>query len=187
GEAEGPIEVTVDDASLCPRYSSLTIEGVRVAESPKWLRERLLSIGVRPINNVVDITNYVLHELGQPLHAFDAHKIAGKQVIVKTLPEGTVFTTLDEVERKLSEKDLMICDAEKPLCIAGVFGGLRSGVTEATTSVFLESAYFNPVAVRKTSRRYGLKTDASFRFERGVDPDMTVTALQCPALLITEV
>lgn len=185
-EGAGPIVVTVEDAMLCPRYSSLTIEGVRVAESPKWLRERLLSIGVRPINNVVDITNYVLHELGQPLHAFDAGKIAGKQVIVKTLPEGTSFITLDEVERKLSGKDLMICDAENALCIAGVFGGQRSGVTETTNTVFLESAYFNAVSVRKTSKFHALKTDASFRFERGTDPDMTVFALKRAAHLILE-
>ena len=185
-EGAGPIAVRVDDATLCPRYSSLTIEGVQVAESPKWLRERLLSIGVRPINNVVDITNYVLHELGQPLHAFDAAKIAGKQVIVKTMPEGTAFITLDDVERKLSGKDLMICDTENALCIAGVFGGQRSGVTEGTTSVFLESAYFNAVSVRKTSKFHALKTDASFRFERGTDPDMTVFALKRAARLIVE-
>lgn len=185
-EGAGPIEVRVDDATLCPRYSSLTIEGIQVAESPKWLRERLLSIGVRPINNVVDITNYVLHELGQPLHAFDAAKIAGKQVIVKTMPEGTAFITLDDVERKLSGKDLMICDTENALCIAGVFGGQRSGVTEGTTSVFLESAYFNAVSVRKTSKFHALKTDASFRFERGTDPDMTVFALKRAARLIVE-
>lgn len=185
-EGAGPIEVRVDDATLCPRYSSLTIEGIQVAESPKWLRERLLSIGVRPINNVVDITNYVLHELGQPLHAFDAAKIAGKQVIVKTMSEGTAFITLDDVERKLSGKDLMICDTENALCIAGVFGGQRSGVTEGTTSVFLESAYFNAVSVRKTSKFHALKTDASFRFERGTDPDMTVFALKRAARLIVE-
>lgn len=185
-EGAGPIEVRVDDATLCPRYSSLTIEGIQVAESPKWLRERLLSIGVRPINNVVDITNYVLHELGQPLHAFDAAKIAGKQVIVKTMTEGTAFITLDDVERKLSGKDLMICDTENALCIAGVFGGQRSGVTEGTTSVFLESAYFNAVSVRKTSKFHALKTDASFRFERGTDPDMTVFALKRAARLIVE-
>jgi phenylalanyl-tRNA synthetase beta chain len=183
---DGPVSVVVEDAALCPRYSSLTIEGIKVAESPKWLRERLMSIGVRPINNVVDITNYVLHELGQPLHAFDADKIAGGKVIVKTLPESTPFVTLDDIERKLSGKDLMICDAEKPLCIAGVFGGQSSGVTEATTSVFLESAYFNAVSVRKTSKFHGLKTDASFRFERGTDPDMTVFALKRAAHLMME-
>src|SRR5690606_31604004 len=158
-----------------------------VKESPEWLRSRLLSIGVRPINNIVDITNYVLHELGQPLHAFDADKIAGKQIIVKTLSEGSSFVTLDEVDRKLSSNDLMICDAEKALCIAGVFGGLSSGIKESTTSVFLESAYFNAVSVRKTSKYHGLKTDASFRFERGADPDITIFALQRATKLILEI
>src|SRR5690606_6795900 len=158
-----------------------------VKESPEWLRSRLLSIGVRPINNIVDITNYVLHELGQPLHAFDADKIAGKQIIVKTLSEGSPFVTLDEVDRKLSSNDLMICDAEKPLCIAGVFGGLSSGIKESTTSVFLESAYFNAVSVRKTSKYHGLKTDASFRYERGTDPNITILALQRAAKLILEI
>src|SRR5690606_31793535 len=152
----------------------------------QWLKDRLASIGVRSINNIVDITNYVLHELGQPLHAFDADKIANKHVIVKTLPQDTKFITLDEVERKLTDKDLMICDEEKPLCIAGVFGGLSSGVTTETTSVFLESAYFNPVSVRKTSKHHGLKTDASFRFERGTDPDITVLALKRAVKLILE-
>ncbi|QJD97358.1 phenylalanine--tRNA ligase subunit beta [Mucilaginibacter robiniae] len=181
------IPVTVEAQSACPRYASLTISGVTVQESPKWLKERLAVIGVRAINNIVDVTNYVLHELGQPLHAFDADAIQGNKVLVKTYPEGTTFTTLDEVERKLSADDLMIGNAEAPMCIAGVFGGAESGVKETTTAVFLESAYFNPVSVRKTSKRHGLKTDASFRFERGVDPNITVFALKRAALLIQEV
>jgi phenylalanyl-tRNA synthetase beta chain len=181
------IEVVVENAVACPRYSSVTISGVEVRESPKWLKEKLAVIGVRAINNIVDITNYVLHGLGQPLHAFDADEIKGGKVLVKTCPEGTPFKTLDEVERKLSADDLMICDAEKPMCIAGVFGGFGSGVKESTKNVFLESAYFNPVWVRKTSKRHGLKTDASFRFERGTDPDITVFALKYAALLIKEV
>ena len=180
------IAVTVENAEACPRYSSVTISGVEVKDSPKWLKEKLGVIGLRPINNIVDITNYVLHGLGQPLHAFDADAIAGGKVIVKTCPEGTPFKTLDEVDRKLSADDLMICDAEKPLCIAGVFGGIGSGVKECTKNIFLESAYFNPVWVRKTSKRHGLKTDASFRFERGTDPDITVFALKYAALLIKE-
>ena len=181
-----PVPVAVEDATACPRYTSVTIGNVQVGESPQWLRERLVAIGVRPINNVVDVTNYVLHELGQPLHAFDADRLAGNQVIVRKAKPDEPFVTLDGVERKLHPDDLMICDAEKPLCIAGVFGGLHSGVTESTTRIFLESAYFNPVSVRKTAKRHGLKTDASFRFERGTDPDMTVTALQRAALLIAE-
>ncbi|HUH19240.1 phenylalanine--tRNA ligase subunit beta [Albibacterium sp.] len=186
GDSQNEIKVSIENEAACPRYTSLTIKGITVKESPEWLRSRLLSIGVRPINNIVDITNYVLHELGQPLHAFDADKIAGKQIIVKTLSEGSPFVTLDEVDRKLSSNDLMICDAEKPLCIAGVFGGLSSGIKESTTSVFLESAYFNAVSVRKTSKYHGLKTDASFRFERGTDPDITVFALQRATKLILE-
>lgn len=185
-DSKNEVRVSIEDEAACPRYTSLTIKGITVKESPEWLKGRLLTIGVRPINNIVDITNYVLHELGQPLHAFDADQIAGKQIIVKTLPAGTSFTTLDEVERKLSSSDLMICDAEKALCIAGVFGGLSSGIKESTTSVFLESAYFNAVSVRKTSKYHGLKTDASFRFERGTDPDITVFALQRAAKLILE-
>jgi phenylalanyl-tRNA synthetase beta chain len=181
------IPVEVVNSQLAPRYSSVTISGIQVKESPKWLKEKLAVIGVRAINNVVDVTNYVLHELGQPLHAFDADAITGGKVIVKTCDEGTPFKTLDEVERKLSADDLMICNAEEPMCIAGVFGGIGSGVKESTTSVFLESAYFNPVSVRKTSKRHGLKTDASFRFERGTDPDMTVFALKRAALLIQQV
>ncbi|WP_118194175.1 phenylalanine--tRNA ligase subunit beta [Albibacterium indicum] len=181
------IKVTVEDSTDCPRYSSTTIEGVTVKESPQWLKDRLASIGIRAINNIVDITNYVLHELGQPLHAFDAEKIKNRHIVVKTLPQGTKFVTLDEVERELTDEDLMICDEEKPLCIAGVFGGLSSGVTADTTSVFLESAYFNSVSVRKTSKHHGLKTDASFRFERGTDPDITVYALKRAVKLILEI
>jgi len=181
------IAVEVEATDACPRYSSVSISGVTVKPSPDWLKDKLKVIGVRPINNIVDVTNYVLHELGQPLHAFDADQIAGKKIIVKKCEEGTPFVTLDEVERKLSAEDLMICDAEKPLCIAGVFGGIGSGVTEQTTNIFLESAYFNAVSVRKTSKRHGLKTDASFRFERGTDPEITILALQRAALLIKEV
>jgi phenylalanyl-tRNA synthetase beta chain len=181
------IPVLVEDAEACARYSSLTISGINVKESPDWLKDKLNVIGVRPINNIVDVTNYVLHELGQPLHAFDADAILGGKVIVKKAVEGAVFTTLDEVERKLSSEDLMICNESEPMCLAGVFGGSKSGVTASTTSVFLESAYFNPVTVRKTSKRHGLKTDASFRFERGTDPEMTLVALKRAALLIREV
>jgi len=181
------IKVEVENTAAAPRYSGLTISGIEVKESPQWLKERLAVIGVRAINNVVDVTNYVLHELGQPLHAFDADAIAGNKVIVKNCPEGTPFTTLDDVERKLTADDLMICNASGPMCIAGVFGGSKSGVKASTTKIFLESAYFNSVAVRKTSKRFGLKTDASFRFERGTDPDMTVFALKRAALLIKEV
>jgi len=181
------IDVEVEATDACPRYSSVSISDVTVKPSPDWLKDKLKVIGLRPINNIVDVTNYVLHELGQPLHAFDADKIAGKKIIVKKCAEGTPFVTLDEVERKLSAEDLMICDAEKPLCIAGVFGGIGSGVTEQTSNIFLESAYFNAVSVRKTSKRHGLKTDASFRFERGTDPEITVLALKRAALLIKEV
>jgi phenylalanyl-tRNA synthetase beta chain len=182
-----PIPVIVEDEQACPRYSGLTISGVTVKDSPDWLKDRLNSIGVRPINNIVDVTNYVLHELGQPLHAFDADEITGGKVIVKKASEGALFITLDGQERKLSADDLMICNAEEPMCIAGVFGGIRSGVKPETTKIFLESAYFNSVSVRKTSKRHGLKTDASFRFERGTDPDMTVIALKRAALLIKQV
>ncbi len=184
GEA---LSVSVEDADACPRYSSVTISGVQVGESPRWLKDRLTAIGVRPINNVVDVTNYVLHELGQPLHAFDASKLSGSKVVVRAARPGESFVTLDGVERTLNKADLMICDAENPLCIAGVFGGIHSGVTDKTTEVFLESAYFHPVSVRKTSKRHGLKTDASFRFERGTDPNITVFALKRAALLIAEV
>jgi phenylalanyl-tRNA synthetase beta chain len=180
------IEVVVKSPAA-PRYSGLTMTGLEVKESPQWLKERLAVIGVRSINNIVDVTNYVLHELGQPLHAFDADKITGNKVIVNTWPEGTVFTTLDDAERKLTADDLMISNTEEPMCIAGVFGGAKSGVSASTTKIFLESAYFNAVSVRKTSKRFGLKTDASFRFERGTDPDMTVFALKRAALLIQQV
>lgn len=181
------IDVVVENADACQRYSGVTISGVEVKESPKWLKEKLAVIGIRTINNVVDVTNYVLHGLGQPLHSFDADAIKGGKIIVKTGLEGTVFKTLDDVERKLSADDLMICNAEEPMCIAGVFGGAESGVKESTKNIFLESAYFNSVSVRKTSKRFGLKTDASFRFERGTDPDITVFALKYAALLIKEV
>ena len=180
------IDVNVEAEAACPRYSSVTISGVTIKASPEWLQDKLKVIGIRPINNIVDITNYVLHDLGQPLHAFDADQIKGGKVIVKQCAEGTTFVTLDGVERKLSAEDLMICDAEEPMCIAGVFGGKNSGVSDTTTNIFLESAYFNAVSVRKTSKRHGLKTDASFRFERGTDPDMTVFALKRAALLIQE-
>ncbi|WP_183577076.1 phenylalanine--tRNA ligase subunit beta [Mucilaginibacter sp. X5P1] len=181
------VEVVVENEQAAPRYSGVTISGIEIKESPKWLKERLAVIGVRSINNVVDVTNYVLHDLGQPLHAFDADQIKGNKVIVKNCAEGTLFTTLDDVERKLSADDLMICDAEEPMCIAGVFGGAKSGVSASTKNIFLESAYFNSVSVRKTAKRHGLKTDSSFRFERGTDPNMTVFALKRAALLIQEV
>lgn len=181
------IPVTVENTDACPRYSALTISGVKVTESPEWLKNYLLVIGLRPINNIVDVTNYVLHELGQPMHAFDADKIKGGEVRVKTLAEGTPFTTLDGAERKLNAADLMICNAKEPMCIGGVFGGLDSGVTETTQNVFLESAYFNPVSIRKTARRHGLNTDASFRYERGCDPTNTIYVLKRCALLIQEV
>ncbi|MCC8153303.1 MAG: phenylalanine--tRNA ligase subunit beta [Tannerellaceae bacterium] len=181
------IQVTVENTEACPRYTGVTIKGVTVQESPEWLKNYLTVIGLRPINNVVDITNFVLHELGQPLHAFDAGKIKGGQVIVKTMPNGTKFTTLDGVERTLTDRDLMICDTEEAMCIGGVFGGLDSGVTEATTDVFLESANFHPGWIRKTARRFGLNTDASFRFERGLDPNNTLYVLERAALLIKEV
>jgi phenylalanyl-tRNA synthetase beta chain len=184
---DSPITVKVEDELAAPRYSALTISGVKVKESPEWLKEKLAVIGIRSINNIVDVTNYVLHDLGQPLHAFDADEIAGNTVIVKKAVEGTSFTTLDGVERKLSADDLMIFNAQEPMTIAGVFGGLKSGVKETTKNIFLESAYFNAVSVRKTSKRFGLKTDSSFRFERGTDPEMTVYALKRAALLIQEV
>lgn len=181
------IEVKVEDTEACPRYSGLTISNIKVGDSPEWLKNRLKAIGVRPINNIVDITNYVLHELGQPMHAFDADKIKGNKIIVKKLADKAKFRTLDETERELSSEDLMICNAENGMCIAGVFGGIESGVTEKTTSIFLESAYFNPASIRRSSKRHGLKTDASFRFERGTDPNMTVFALKRAALLINEI
>ena len=182
------IEVEVQDTAACPRYSGVSISGVEVKESPEWLQKALRSIGIEPINNVVDVTNFVLHEVGQPLHAFDAAKVSGNKVIVKKLAEKTPFTTLDEKERKLKATDLMICNGkEEPMCIAGVFGGISSGVTESTKNVFLESAYFSPDSIRKTAQNHQLKTDASFRYERGTDPNITVYALKRAALLIQEV
>ena len=181
------IDVQVKDNNLAPRYCGLTISGIKVKESPQWIQNRLKSIGLAPINNIVDATNYVLHELGQPLHAFDSSKISGDKIIVKTVAKGTKFITLDGVERELHEDDLMICDAEKPMCIAGVFGGIESGVTESTENIFLESAYFNPISIRKTAKRHALNTDASFRFERGIDPNLTEYALIHAALLIKEI
>lgn len=180
------VKVRVDDTEGCIRYSGLTIRGVKVAESPDWLKTRLTEIGLRPINNVVDITNYILHGVGQPLHCFDAAKIKGDEVVVRTCAPGTKFTTLDGEERTLDGSDLMICNAEEPMCIAGVFGGLDSGVTDGTTDIFLESACFNPTRVRRTARRHGLSTDSSFRFERGVDPNMTLENLKLAALMIKE-
>lgn len=180
------IDVKVEDAKLAPRYCGVTLSGVTVKPSPAWLQNRLKAIGINPKNNIVDVTNYVLHELGQPLHAFDATRITGNKVVVKTLPAGTKFTTLDEVERELHADDLMICDEKGPMCFAGVLGGKNSGVTENTTSIFLESAYFNPVSVRKTAKRHAINTDASFRFERGIDPTITEYALKRAALLIKE-
>jgi len=180
------IDTVIEETQLAPRYCGVTISNITVKPSPKWLQDKLKAIGLTPKNNIVDVTNYVLHDLGQPLHAFDASKINGK-IIVKTLPSGTKFTTLDDVERTLHEEDLMICDEKGPLCIAGVFGGKNSGVSEHTTSIFLESAYFNPVSIRKTAKRHQLNTDASFRFERGIDPTMTAYVLKRAALLIQEV
>ncbi|MGQ7947636.1 phenylalanine--tRNA ligase subunit beta [Flavobacterium sp. WC2509] len=180
------IDIDVKDIKLAPRYCGVTISGITVKDSPEWLKNRLKAIGINPKNNIVDVTNYVLHDLGQPLHAFDAAMINGK-IIVQTLPAGTKFTTLDDVERTLHEEDLMICDEKGPLCIAGVFGGLKSGVSDRTTSIFLESAYFNPVSIRKSAKRHQLNTDASFRFERGIDPTLTEYALKRAALLIQEV
>ncbi len=181
------IDVQVEDNNLAPRYCGVTISGIKVTDSPQWIQNRLKAIGLIPINNIVDTTNYVLHELGQPLHAFDSGKISGDKVIVKTVKKGTKFITLDGVERELHEDDLMICDADKPMCIAGVFGGIDSGVSESTESIFLESAYFNPVSIRKTAKRHALNTDASFRFERGIDPNITEYALMRAALLIKEI
>ena len=179
-------EVVVEDKEGAPRYAGVNISGVTVAPSPEWLQNYLRVIGINPKNNVVDVTNFVLHELCQPLHSFDADKIEGNKIVVRTCAEGTKFTTLDGTERTLSEADLMICDASKPMCIAGVFGGADSGVTDSTRNVFLESAYFNPVRVRKSAKRHGLNTDSSFRFERGIDPCNTIYALKRAALLIKE-
>ncbi len=181
------IGIEIENTAACHRYAGLTISGIEVKESPEWIQNKLKAIGLSPINNIVDITNFVLHEVGQPLHAFDANQIVGNKVIVKTLSEGSEFVTLDEQTRKLSSEDLMICNSEGGMCIAGVFGGLKSGVNAQTTSIFLESAYFNPVYVRKTSKRHMLQTDASFRFERGTDPNIVPYALKRAALLIKEI
>ncbi len=182
------INIEVEDNKLVPRYAGITIVDLTIEESPKWLQDRLLSIGLKPINNVVDVTNFVLHGLGQPLHAFDAGKIRDDKIVVKNLPTGTKFTTLDGVERELHEDDIMICDGEdNPLCIGGVFGGETSGVTNNTTKIFLESAYFNPVSIRKTAKRHALNTDASFRFERGINPDTVAYALKYAAILIKDI
>jgi phenylalanyl-tRNA synthetase beta chain len=180
------IDIKIEDTKLAPRYCGVTISGITVKPSPAWLQNRLKAIGITPKNNVVDVTNYVMHELGQPLHAFDAAKIKGNKVVVKTVAAGTKFTTLDDTERTLHEEDLMICDENGPMCIAGVLGGKNSGVTDTTASIFLESAYFNPVSIRKTAKRHGISTDASFRFERGIDPTITQYSLKRAALLIQE-
>ena len=180
------INVTIVNSEACPRYAGITIKGVTVKESPEWLQNDLRMIGLRPINNIVDITDYILFAYGHPMHCFDADKIKGNQVIVKCMPEGTPFVTLDGVERKLSSRDLMICNAEEPMCIGGVFGGLESGTTEETKNVFLESAYFHPTWIRKTARRHGLSTDASFRYERGIDPNNTIYILKLAAMMVKE-
>ncbi len=184
---DGAVQVEVLDTTACPRYSGVTIRNIRVGESPEWLKKLLTAIGQRPINNIVDITNFILFGMGQPLHCFDLSRIEGEKIIVTPCPEQTPFTTLDGVERKLSAADLMICDGDKrPMCLAGVYGGLNSGVTEETTSIFIESAYFNPTSIRKSARRHGLNTDASFRYERGTDPNATVYCLKLAALLVKE-
>lgn len=181
-----PIDISIENTVSCKRYAGVTVTGVKIAPSPDWLQTRLSSISLNPINNIVDITNFILHELGQPLHAFDADKLAERKIIVKNLPEGTTFTTLDGIEHKLSSEDLMICDGKRAVAMAGVFGGLYSGVTGETKNIFIESAYFNPVYVRRTSKRHGIITDSSFHFERGVDPNMTVVAIKRAALLMKE-
>jgi len=187
GEAANTTGVEIVNSKSCKRYAGVNVSGVKIAPSPEWLQKRLKSIGLNPINNVVDITNFVLYELGQPLHAFDSDTIKGNTIVVKNMPSGTRFITLDGNEHILSSDDLMICNAEEPVAIAGVFGGLHSGVSGNTVNVFIESAYFDPVSVRKTSKRLGINTDASFRFERGVDPEMTVYALKRCALLIQKI
>lgn len=183
---DGGIPVEVENAEACPRYCGLTVRNVKVGESPKWLKDYLSAVGQRPINNIVDITNYILLGTGQPMHCFDLSKVKGDKIVVKTVNEGTKFVTLDGVERTLTDRDLMICNAEEPMCIGGVFGGLDSGVTEATTDIFLESAYFHPTWIRKSARRFGLNTDASFRFERGIDPNDTIYNLKLAALLVKQ-
>lgn len=181
------IKVEIANSELCPRYSGIVIKGIKVEESPKWLQDKLNIIGLRPVNNIVDITNYILHTFGQPLHAFDLGKIDGGIIKVQTVTDGTKFNTLDGIERTLTSNDLMICNSNKPMCIAGVFGGLESGVTETTQDIFIESAYFNPTTIRKTARRFGLNTDASFRYERGIDPNNTVYVLKYTSMLIKEI
>lgn len=181
-----PLKVTVEDAAAAPRYMGLTVSGIKIAPSPEWLQTRLRAIGMNPKNNVVDITNFVMYECGQPLHAFDLAKVKGDELRIRKCAEGTPFTTLDGVQRTLSSDDLMICNAEAPMCLAGVFGGLDSGVSDTTTEIFIESAYFNPVTVRKSAKRHGLSTDSSFRYERGTDPDMPPYALRRAALLVCE-
>ena len=180
------VKIRVENTEAAPRYAGVTVTGCKIGPSPDWMQNCLRAAGINPKNNLVDITNFVLFELGQPLHAFDAAKIEGREVVVRTCAEGTPFVTLDGVERKLTDRDLMICSAERPMCIAGVFGGLDSGISDTTTDVFIESAYFNPVWVRKTAKRFGLNTDASFRFERGIDPNMQVYAAKRAALLMKE-
>lgn len=181
------ITVRVERPEACRRYAGICIEGVTVKPSPEWLQNRMKAIGLHPINNIVDVTNYILFGLGQPLHSFDKDKVKGNEVIVKSVAKGTKFTTLDGVERELHEDDLMICNTESPMCIAGVFGGQESGISDTTTNVFLESACFDPVFVRKTARRHGLNTDASFRYERGTDPNIVIYALKLAAMMIKEV
>jgi len=183
---ENNIEI-ITDSIICPRYSGITISNIEVKDSPEWLSNRLKLIGIRPINNIVDATNYVLFEIGQPLHAFDLSKINGNRIEVKTLPKGTKFTTLDGIERELNGTEVMICNSQEGMCMGGIYGGLNSGVTKETKSIFLESAYFNPVTIRKASKLHGLKTDASFRYERGTDPNVTIYALKRAALLIKEI
>jgi phenylalanyl-tRNA synthetase beta chain len=184
---DNTFEIIIENTTDCPRYTGITLSGVTIGESPGWLKNRLRAVGLNPINNVVDITNFVQHEVGQPLHAFDADKIDGKKVIIKNLPDKSKFITLDEIERSLSSRDLMICNSKEGMCIAGVFGGIKSGVSSTTKNIFLESAYFNPVAIRKTSKRHGLQTDASYRFERGADPNITSWALKRAIMLIKEI
>lgn len=184
---DAKITVRVERPEACRRYAGICIEGVTVKASPEWLQNRMKAIGLHPINNIVDVTNYILFGLGQPLHSFDKDKIKGNEVIVKSVAKGTKFTTLDGVERELHEDDLMICNTESPMCIAGVFGGQESGISDTTTNVFLESACFDPVFVRKTARRHGLNTDASFRYERGTDPNIVIYALKLAAMMIKEV
>ncbi|RYF79060.1 MAG: phenylalanine--tRNA ligase subunit beta, partial [Chitinophagaceae bacterium] len=185
--AGNPVAVEIEDSNACRRYAGVSIHHITVAESPKWLQQRLTSIGLKPINNIVDITNYILHETGQPLHAFDAAKITGNKIVVKQLPADTLFTTLDAKERKLLATDLMICNANAPMCMAGVYGGAESGVTADTKNVFLESAWFDPISIRKTSMGHSLRTDAATRFEKGVDISNTVKVLKRAAQLIKEI